>query len=395
MTAKSATYILCINCGSSSLKFSLYHAGSLQLEWSGSVNAIGSSKSMLVIKNDAQVIEQQNGKYKNLDQAVKAVIRWLKNSSYHQGIAAIGHRLVQGGPKHREPELITGKLLKSLAGFIYLAPNHLPEEIKTIQTFQSAFPGLPQVACFDTAIHRNMPDEAKYYALPATYQSQGLMHYGFHGLSYEYILQKLSQEDEDIKNKKIIIAHLGNGASMAAIKNGVSVETTMGLTPMGGLVMSSRSGDLDPGVLLFLLKQGKLTPTQLDKLLSKDAGLKAIAGIGDVQELLNREAGDADAKAAITLFCYQAKKFIGALAAAMGGLDILVFTGGIGEHSAMIRHRICDGLGFLGIVIHQQANIQSHEIISDRTARVSVKVLTTNEEAMIAQHTQQLTYHNN
>lgn len=389
-------YILCINCGSSSLKFSLYQTGSLQLELMGSVNEIGGHHSRLEIKgNDQKIIENHSRFFKNLDVAVKAVIRWLRSSNYSGKLEAIGHRLVQGGPNHRDPELITVALLEDLQRYVYLAPNHLPDEIKTIKTFQSAFPNLPQVACFDTAFHRHLPDEARYYPLPVKYRAQGLIHYGFHGLSYEYIMQKLMADDPSVIRQKIIIAHLGNGASMAAIKHGISVDTTMGLTPIGGLVMSSRSGDLDPGVLLFLLKQGKLTPTQLDKLLSKDAGLKGIAGSGDVQELLTREKDDVPAKAAITLFCYQARKFIGSLAAALGGLDTLVFTGGIGEHSAIIRERICRELEYLGVIINQHSNMQHQEVISAKTGHVIVKVIATNESAMIAHHTQKLTHPNN
>lgn len=364
MTEKQSSYILSVNCGSSSLKFSLYQAGSLQQEWSGSVNAIGSSESELMISSGEQIVEHQKAGFKNLDAAVMVIIRWLKNSRYSAGLLAIGHRLVQGGPNHRKPEKINGKLLESLSQFIYLAPNHLPDEIKTIKSFQAAFPGLPQVACFDTAFHRNMPDEAKYYPLPDIYREQGLMHYGFHGLSYEYIMQQLTANNAAVNKQKIIIAHLGNGANMAAVKNGVSVETTMGLTPIGGLVMGTRSGDLDPGVLLFLLKQGHLTPKKLDDLLSKSSGLKAIAGISDVQRLLKKETKDLKAKMAITVFCYQARKFIGALAAAMGGLDRLIFTGGIGEHSAVIRERICHELDFLGIQIDKKLNQGSKEDIS-------------------------------
>jgi acetate kinase len=236
-----------------------------------------------------------------------------------------------------------------------------------------------------------MPDEAKYYPLPAKYQEQGLLHYGFHGLSYEYIMQKLKADMVKVKTQKIIIAHLGNGASMAAVKYGTCIETTMGLSPIGGLVMGTRSGDLDPGVILFLLKQGGLTVTQLDELLSKGSGLKAIAGKSDVRELLKMEAKDSKALTAITLFCYQARKFIGSLAAAMGGLDLLIFTGGIGENSAVIRERICLDLGFLGINLDKNSNYYNKKNISLARSRVNVLVMKTNEEAMIAQHTQTAT----
>jgi acetate kinase len=388
MTEKQTSHILSINCGSSSLKFSLYQSGSLLEDCSGNVDAIGSNDSNLTIYKGGKAVLQQSSGFKNLDGAVKTVISWLKNSEYKSSLLAIGHRLVQGGPNHREPELITNHLLKNLQAFIYLAPNHLPDELKTIKTFQLAFPGLPQIACFDTAFHSNMPDETKYYPLPAKYKLQGLLHYGFHGLSYGYIIQKLELEDVNVKAKKIIIAHLGNGASMAAVKNGTCIETTMGLSPIGGLVMGTRSGDLDPGVILFLLKQGKLTVNQLDDLLSKESGLKAISGKSDVQELLEMEAKDPKAMAAITVFCYQARKFIGSLAAAMGGLDLLVFTGGIGENSAIIRERICLDLEFLGIHLEKRSNYNNKENISSATGRVKVLAMKTDEEAMIAQHVQ-------
>jgi acetate kinase len=388
MTEKQTSYILSINCGSSSLKFSLYQSGSLLQECSGSADAIGGTGSALTVHKEGRAILQQPSGFKNLDGAVKAVIRWLKNSEYKSSLLAIGHRLVQGGPDHREPELITDELIRNLQAFVYLAPNHLPDEIRTIKTFGSAFSGSQQVACFDTAFHQNMPDEAKYYPLPAKYREQGLLHYGFHGLSYEYIMKQLKADGVPVKAQKIIIAHLGNGASMAAVKDGICIETTMGLSPIGGLVMGTRSGDLDPGVVLFLLKQGKLTTTQLDKLLSKDSGLKAIAGKSDVQELLKLEAKDPKARAAITVFCYQARKFIGSLTAAMGGLDMLVFTGGIGEHSEIIRERICWELGFLAVNLDKKSNHDSKENISSSVSRVKVLVMKTNEEAMIAQHTQ-------
>jgi acetate kinase len=379
MTKQRNASILVINCGSSSLKFSLYLAASLLPEWSGSISPIGSSEGKFEIENSQyQKLENRSAFFKDLDTAVAEVIRWLKSNGYQDSLSAIGHRLVQGGPDHRGPELITGPLLKTLEQFVYLAPNHLPDELKAVKAFQAAFPGIPQVACFDTAFHKDMPTYAKYYPLPEKYKDIGLMKYGFHGLSYQYILQELMAENPTVTKKKIIIAHLGNGASMAAIKNGISVETTMGVSPIGGLVMGTRSGDLDPGVLLFLLKQAQLTPNKLDDLLSKDSGLKAIAGISDVQELLQAEKDDPKAAEALTVFCYAAKKFIGALAAAMGGLDLLVFTGGIGENSAVIRERICSGLEFIGIDL------------ADSKSRVAVRAIPTNEELMIARLTDHL-----
>lgn len=393
MKADTQKYILVINGGSSSLKFSLYHTASFHVELSGAVSHIGSSHSVMkIISGDNSLFESASSDYKTVVDGAKALISWL-NGQQHFIIAAIGHRLVQGGSAHRKPEIITAKVLKELQEFIYLAPNHLPDEIKTIQTFTSAFPDVPQVACYDTYFHKDLPSYTKNYALPKTYRDKGLMRYGFHGLSYEFIMEKLKETDPAAVKKKIIIAHLGNGASMAAVVNGISVETTMGLSPTGGLVMGTRSGDLDPGVVLFLLKEGKLSANQLDELLNKESGMKAIAGISDVQDLLAKESGDEKAKEALVVFCYHAKKFIGALSAAMGGLDLLIFTGGIGENSPVLRERICEGLDFMGVKINKRSNRSKQEIISSKTSRVTIKMMKTDEEWMIAKHTQHIINH--
>ena len=380
---RSKTYILSINCGSSSLKFSLYHALSTNLEWAGSITRIGEAKAHLQIKDAAnQLLEVHDKHYKNFNAAVLEVIAWLKNKQDKYPLMAIGHRIVQGGPKHFKPEIITGALIQALDKLVYLAPNHLPDELSTIRAFQSAYPDVKQVACFDTCFHHDMPSYVKDYPLPAIYKKKGLMKYGFHGLSYEFIMQELAKLFSPVAGQKIIIAHLGNGASMAAVKDGFGIDTTMGLSPIGGLVMGTRSGDLDPGVVVFLLKQTKLTPDDLDELLSKQSGLKAISGISDIQELLQAEPEHPLAEEALTMFCYAATKYIGALSAAMGGLDMLVFTGGIGENSAIIRERICHNLSFLGIDLDKQKNSNNELMIS--TGKVAVRVIKTNEELMIA-----------
>jgi acetate kinase len=250
--------------------------------------------------------------------------------------------------------------------------------------------GLPQVACYDTLFHNSLPQFVKEYPLPSKYLGTGLLKYGFHGLSYEYIMQTLGKSMPGIKNKRIVIAHLGNGASMTAVKNGESVDTTMGLTPLGGLVMSTRPGDMDPGVLLFLLKQNQCTADELDEVLNKESGLKAIAGTGDMRQLLKNEATDSRAGQAIATFCYTAKKFIGAYSAALGGLDLLVFTGGIGENSATIRERICNGMDFLGVQVDRNLNATDARVISPRNSKVKTMVIKTDEEKMIAQHTRMI-----
>lgn len=381
-------FILSINCGSSSLKFKLFNSRSLKTELDGRIDHIGNVESHFQIIDQAgNFVINSSEHFKNIEFAVSELISWLNLNIKKYPIAAIGHRLIQGGPEHRAPEVITPELLGILKQQIYLAPNHLPDEINAIHAFKTAFNEMVQVACYDTLFHRNMPACTKYYPLPAEYADKGLIKYGFHGLSYEYVMKKLGIKISATKRRKIIIAHLGNGASMVAVKNGIGIETTMGISPIGGLVMGTRSGDLDPGVLLFLLKEGQLTPDELDELLSKNAGLKAIGGTNDVQELLINETKDPKAKLALNVFCYTAKKYIGALSAAMGGLDMLIFTGGIGENSPVIRDRICEDMDFLGISIHQQSNKTSSEVISPLSSKVQVRVIPTNEEWMIAHHT--------
>lgn len=388
---RQGEFILTLNCGSSSLKFSLYDVNSLSLELSGAITHIATTVGTFKTKDkDDKVLKKDLKFYNSLDAAIKEVLNWLKENKNKYPLAAIGHRLVLGGPRRHDTELVTDELIAELNNYIYLAPNHLPEEITAIKLFRDAFEGMPQVVCYDTTFHAGMPPCAKYYPLPLVYKKEGLMRYGFHGLSYEYVMTRLA--DTQANKRKIIIAHLGSGSSMAAVKDGKSIDTTMGMSPMGGLVMSTRSGDLDPGVVLFLLKRTNMSVSEVDELLSKHSGLKAIAGTGDMQELLKSEYTDGKATEAIDMFCYQAKKFIGALAAAMGGLDMLVFTGGIGENSATIRERICDDMEFLGISVCHKSNHENNRVISSIDSRVTVEVIPTNEEWMIARHTQQLIY---
>lgn len=358
------------------------------MEVVGSVIGIGAVKSQLKIANNRkEVLETKELQYLNFNDVIKEIIEWLKSKESAYPIIAIGFRLVMGGADRSQPELITENLLKSLNQFLYLAPNHLPNELSAIQIFKDSFPLVQQVACFDTSFHHHMPSYSKHYPLPIIYRNQGLIRYGFHGLSYESIMKKLSQRNIDTKNKKIIIAHLGNGASMTAIKNNSSMDTSMGISPLGGLVMGSRPGDLDPGAILFLLKHSNLNTIELDDLLNKESGLKAISGTGDMLKLVKEENDIPQAKEAITVFCYHVKKFIGAYAAAMGGLDLLVFTGGIGENSALIRERVCMDMEFLGIELDKDKNANHLDVISVENSRVMILALKTNEELIIAEHT--------
>jgi len=385
-------YLLTINSGSSSLKFSLFERITLALELSGTICELRPGDPHMTVKDGkGKVIISHAVRNLTLANAEKEVISFLHDYRTKYPVTAIGHRVVQGGPDHRQCELISPALLKELRRLEYLAPNHLPNEIALIKTFGEAFSDAVQVACFDTFFHRELPAYASTYALPAEYREKGLMRYGFHGLSYESIMDQLCSKHKKINKKKIIIAHLGSGASMAAVKDGRGADTTMGVSPLGGLVMSTRPGDLDPGVILFLLRQHQLTVPQLDDLLSHSSGLKALAGTGDMAVLTGCSPDNTEAQAAIDLFCYQARKQVGALAAAIGGLDLLVFTGGIGENSPTIRAEICEHLGFLGIKIDRHKNNKGNGRISVRGSGVRVMVLAADEAAMIARHTRQLT----
>lgn len=383
--------ILTINSGSSSVKVGLYEMGGSEgLVLSGSIERIGLRASVFRIRDSSgKPLIDEHADLPDHEAALKSLFAWLEDHEPGQSLNAVGHRVVHGGPKYNRPHLITSALMAELKELVHLAPDHLPHEIKAIQATSRSYPDLPQVACFDTAFHRHMPKLAQIYALPRHYQHQGLVRYGFHGLSYEHILQELRREaGEEAAGGRVIIAHLGNGASMAAVRHGKSVDTTMGFTPAGGLVMSTRSGDLDPGVLIYLLEEKGLRPSGLNELVNRQAGLLGVSGISsDMKDLLDKEEGDAHAREAIDLFCYQASKHLGALTAVLGGLDTLVFTGGIGENSPAVRQRICQNMSFLGIHLDAQRNAASAAVISGEDDPVTVRVMGTDEDLMIARHT--------
>jgi acetate kinase len=388
------SHILTINSGSSSIKFALYVLGrSEHLVLMGELTRIGESQGVFRANNHEgrQLIAQELA-LPDHEAAFKTLFGWLKSHEIGQELHAVGHRVVHGGPGHIKPQQISAALVDDLKLLIPLAPEHLQDEIKGLEFVHWHFPELPQVVCFDTAFHRQMPEVARRYALPASLFREGLQRYGFHGLSFEYIIQELAKEaGPDSASGKLIIAHLGNGASMAAIENSSSQDTTMGLTPAGGLIMSTRLGDLDPGVIVYLLREKGMTPAAVNHLINHQAGLLGISGISaDMHDLLTQMDTQAEAVLAVEIFCYQARKFIGALAAALGGLDTLVFTAGIGENSATIRARICAPLGFLGIRLDQTLNEANSLVISQEDSPVSVWVIKTNEELMIARHTRDL-----
>jgi acetate kinase len=315
------------------------------------------------------------------------ILGWAESHEARAPLAAIGHRLVHGGPRHRDPQRVTDELLHELDDLVPFAPNHLPDELALVRALRQSRPDVPQIACFDTAFHHNLPEVARSLPIPRRYEQRGVRRYGFHGLSYAYLIQEIGRvTGPEGANARLILAHLGNGSSLAAVRNGQSIDTSMGFTPLGGVVMSTRSGDLDPGLVTYLARTERLSPDQLEELLSKESGLLGISSAsGDMRELLDRESTDSGCRLAVAMYVYQIKKCIGSFAVALGGLDSLVFAGGIGEHSPVVRARVCEGLGFLGIEVDEAANQRNAQVISSSCAAVVVRVIPTNEELMIAQ----------
>jgi acetate kinase len=378
--------ILTINGGSSSIRFAVYEAGETpRRRLDGKIDRIGLSGTNLIV-NDPAGKPQIRRRLAAADHhtAVGFLLDWLEAEPVFASVKAAGHRVVHG-MKHSEPERVTPKLLAELHRITPYAPDHLPHEIGLIETLLRRHPRLPQVACFDTAFHRTMPRVAKLLPIPRRYAAKGVERYGFHGLSYAYLMEELGRLDPAATKGRVILAHLGNGASLAAVRHGKSIDTSMGFTPTAGLVMSTRTGDLDPGLIYFLARNERMTAAQFQRMVNHESGLLGVSETSsDLRDLLEQEAGDVRAAEAVALFCYQAKKWIGSFAAALGGLDTLVFAGGIGENAPLIRERICDGLGFLGIELNQKRNAKNAPLISPDAGRVKVRVIRTDEELMIA-----------
>lgn len=393
MKPKPVITILAVNTGSSSIKFSLYESGETEeLLFSGSLTRIG-------LKDGTFSVTDPEGRYIDCEKvdiadhpaACRHVFSWIMK--HGPGMPdAVGHRVVHGGPRHTAPEKVTPELLDSVAELVPYAPEHLPQALNAIRYATMELPGVFQVACFDTAFHSTMPPLAKLCPIPEEFRNQGVQRYGFHGLSYQYILNQLQADGDPLARKgRVILAHLGHGASMAAVLDGRSIETTMGFSPAGGLVMSTRTGDLDPGVALFLLQQGHLDSDGLRDMVNKKSGLLGVSSLSDdMRDLLDAEAENPQAHLAVELFCYSARKHIGALVAALGGLDMIVFTGGIGLHSPEIRERICSELGWLGVSVDPEKNLKPAGVISTDESRVVVKVIETNEEVTIVRQTRRV-----
>jgi acetate kinase len=384
--------ILTINCGSSTLKFDLFDAADWERSIArGVVDRIGGRGSAELISESGErrlrsIAAADHG------EATHQAIRLLDSSGFFGTLEAVGHRVVHGGARFSGPVLLDAEAEVAIEEFAELAPLHNGPAVAAIRAVREALgPGMSQVAAFDTAFHSRMPRVARLYALPRLLAEEGVVCYGFHGLSYEYVMEELHRVDPGVADGRVVVAHLGNGASMAAVRDGAGVDTTMGFSPTGGLVMGTRSGDLDPSVPLFLLEEWGLTTTQVSDLVNKQAGLLGVSGTSaDMRDLLERRESDPRAAEAVALFCYQAKKFLGALTAALGGLDALVFTGGIGEHSSTVRERICEGLGFLGIRLDPDRNAEHAPVISRDGDSVTVPVIPTDENLMVARHTRQL-----
>jgi acetate kinase len=378
--------ILTINSGSSSIRFAVSEAGETPRRLlDGKIDRIGLSGTNLIV-NDPSGKPQAPRRLTAADHhmAVVFLLDWLEADPVFTSVKAAGHRVVHG-MKHSKPQRITPKLLAELHRITPYAPDHLPREIGLIEALLRRHPKLPQVACFDTAFHRTMPRIARLLAIPRRYAAKGVERYGFHGLSYAYLMEELGRLDPEAAKGRVILAHLGNGASLAAVRHGKSIDTSMGFTPTAGLVMSTRTGDLDPGLVYYLARAERMTAARFQQMVNHESGLLGVSGTNsDLRDLLVQEAHDERAAEAVALFCYQAKKWIGSFTAALGGLDTLVFAGGIGENAPLIRERICSGLGFLGIGLNWKRNAKNAPLISPDAARVKVRVIRTDEEAMIA-----------
>ncbi|HEY4337408.1 MAG TPA: acetate/propionate family kinase [Puia sp.] len=379
--------ILAVNGGSSSIKFSLYTCEDPPVKWlSGKITRIGLSGTELTFTNSRNnVTGKLPVQAAGLTEAAVFLVDWLEGQEGVLPLAGVGHRVVHG-LQHRQASAVDDALMDDLRKIGSIDPDHLPGEIELIRIFREHDPGLPQIACFDTAFHHTLPRVARQLPIPRRYEEAGVQRYGFHGLSYAYILEELTRiAGAPVAGGSVILAHLGNGASLAAVKDGRSIDTTMGFTPSGGVVMGTRPGDLDPGVLWWLMDREKLSAGELSHWINKECGLLGVSETSpDMQDLLEKESHDPRAAEAVALFCYQVKKAIGAYSAVLGGLDTLVFTGGIGEKSAAVRSRICSGLDYLGIELNMRANAHNDLFLSAEDTRVGVYAIPTDEESIIA-----------
>jgi acetate kinase len=380
--------ILTINGGSSSIKFALFEAGdALRRILDGGVERIGLPDATFRVKGSDEAGNfSRSIKAPDHTIAVGVLMDWIEERSGRDPLTAVGHRVVHGGPKYYKPQRITAEMVTELKQLSPFDPDHMPEEILLTEAFHRRFPDLPQVACFDTAFHHDLPRVAQMLPIPRHYEAQGVRRYGFHGLSYEFLMEELARlAGEDAAQGRVILAHLGNGASLAAVHGGKSVDTSMSFTPTAGVPMSTRTGDLDPGLVWYLARTEKMSSKEFNDMVNFQSGLLGISETtSDMRDLLKHEMQDVRAAEAVALFCYQVKKWIGSFAAALGGIETLVFSGGIGENAPAVRARICDGLGFFGIELDEKHNAANEGVISAASSRVVIRVIRTNEEQIIA-----------
>ncbi|NOK18969.1 acetate/propionate family kinase [Corallococcus carmarthensis] len=382
--------VLVINSGSSSLKFGLYveQDGQEVVRFKGSASHIGAEQGRLVVKDGAgKQVRAVDVRHPSQEDALRDAVRHLKELGGARP-QAIGHRVVHGGPHLRQHQALTPEVMKALEEATHFAPLHIPAALRLIRAAERESPGVPQFVCFDTAFHATMPEAASTFPLPRSVRDQGVQRYGFHGLSYESIVARLVPQVP----ARTVVAHLGNGASLVALERGRSVDTSMGFTPTAGIPSGTRTGDVDPGVLLFLMRTSGMDADALETLVNRDSGLRGLSeGTSDMQALTrDAAAGNAAAALAVDVFTRSIAKTVGAYAAVLGGLDLLVFTGGIGENSARVRQGVCAMLGHLGIQLDAQRNEASAELVTTEASPRPVRVLPSDEEVQIARHTRRL-----
>ncbi len=387
MTGANNKTILTLNGGSSSIKFGIYRNDRLPiLIVSGKIERIGLNDTILSY-NDIKINRKNTHPVKaaNMQEAVSVLMDWFEEKIEFENLGAIGHRFVHG-MEHTDAQIITDSLMEDLQKIIPYDPDHLPGEIELVKAIKEKFPHLPQVACFDTSFHKTLPRLATLLPIPRRFDDQGIRKYGFHGLSYSYLMSELLRLGVQAAiNGRVILAHLGSGASLAAVLGGRSIDTSMGFTPVGGFMMGTRPGDLDPGLASIIMKKESLTADQFNDLMNHRCGLLGISETSsDMHDLLEIENSDIRAREAVNLFSYQVKKWIGSFAVVLEGLDVLVFSGGIGENAPAIRSRICGGLEFIGVDLDENLNEKNNTIISSRKSKVTVYVIPTDEEFMIA-----------
>jgi acetate kinase len=379
--------VLTINSGSSSIKFAVYceYAPATRV-LSGKIERIGLPRPVLTLRDGGKKLNPQEIAAPNHLAAGNVLISWLEKRLGTSVLAGVGHRVVHGGIKLSKSQQLTPRVMKELRHISPFDPEHMPFAIELIEVFRRRYPKLPQVGCFDTAFHRTMPRVAKLLPLPRKFGAKGIERFGFHGLSYTFLIEELERiAGRRAARGRVILAHLGNGASLAAVRDGKGIDTSMAFTPAAGVPMSTRAGDLDPGLVWYLTRTERMTAREFNDMIHHHSGLLGVSGISpDMRDLIARERKDTRAADAVALFCYQVKKWIGSYAAALGGLDTLVFAGGIGENAFEVRERVCEGLGFLGVKLDERRNRGNSAVISSAGSSVTVRVIHTDEEVVIA-----------